>query len=126
MTSRSPTAAKSLYRSLLRAHAKVLPPEMRQLGDAYVKSEFRLHRGVTKSEQLIQFFAEWEQYLSHIRSTAREQAVDSLESDSQKRRGEIEFGRALPSKLELSEEQQDQLKKLKEETTKPGGGGGIM
>jgi hypothetical protein len=31
--------ALSLYKSILRAHSKYLPMEMRQLGDAYVKSE---------------------------------------------------------------------------------------
>lgn len=35
-----------LYRRLLRGHRKHLPPEMRVLGDEYVKSEFRAHRNV--------------------------------------------------------------------------------
>lgn len=35
-----------LYRRLLRGHRKHLPPEMRLLGDEYVKAEFRAHRGV--------------------------------------------------------------------------------
>lgn len=35
-----------LYRRLLRGHRKHLPPEMRLLGDEYIKSEFRAHRGV--------------------------------------------------------------------------------
>lgn len=35
-----------LYRRLLRGHRKHLPPEMRVLGDEYVKAEFRAHRGV--------------------------------------------------------------------------------
>jgi hypothetical protein len=33
--------ALTLYKSILRAHSKYLPMEMRQLGDAYVKSEVR-------------------------------------------------------------------------------------
>ncbi len=41
-------AALSLYRALLRAHAKHLPLDMRQLGDAYVKAEFRRLKAVTK------------------------------------------------------------------------------
>ena len=40
----------SLYRSILRTHSKSLPHEMRSLGDAYVKSEFRLHKNVTNDE----------------------------------------------------------------------------
>lgn len=35
-----------LYRRILRVHRKKLPPEMRLLGDEYVKSEFRAHRNV--------------------------------------------------------------------------------
>ena len=35
-----------LYRRLLRAHRRRLPPSMRILGDQYVKAEFRAHRGV--------------------------------------------------------------------------------
>ena len=31
--------ALSLYKDILRAHDKFLPHEMKQLGDAYVKSE---------------------------------------------------------------------------------------
>ena len=31
--------ALSLYKAVLRAHQRYLPHEMRQLGDAYVKSE---------------------------------------------------------------------------------------
>jgi hypothetical protein len=33
-----------LYRRILRVHRKKLDPEMRILGDSYVKSEFRAHR----------------------------------------------------------------------------------
>jgi hypothetical protein len=35
-----------LYRRILRVHRKKLAPELRVLGDAYVKSEFRAHRNV--------------------------------------------------------------------------------
>jgi len=34
--------ALSLYKNILRAHDKFLPHEMKQLGDAYVKSEVSL------------------------------------------------------------------------------------
>jgi hypothetical protein len=34
-----------LYRRCLRAHRK-LPPEMRALGDLYVKAEFRAHQNI--------------------------------------------------------------------------------
>lgn len=35
-----------LYRRILRVHRRKLEPEMRVLGDSYVKSEFRLHKNV--------------------------------------------------------------------------------
>ena len=33
-----------LYRRLFRTHRKFLEPEMRLLGDEYIKSEFRAHQ----------------------------------------------------------------------------------
>lgn len=49
-----------LYRRLLRAHRR-LPPEMRLLGDNYVKAEFRAHRTVDNPAHLVRclslFFA---------------------------------------------------------------------
>jgi hypothetical protein len=35
-----------LYRRILRVHRRKLDPEMRILGDSYIKSEFRAHRNV--------------------------------------------------------------------------------
>uniref|UniRef100_A0A7S0AQM6 Succinate dehydrogenase assembly factor 3 n=1 Tax=Minutocellus polymorphus TaxID=265543 RepID=A0A7S0AQM6_9STRA len=67
----SRTAALNLYRSILRAHANHLPPNMRGLGDTYVKNEFRLHKATTNTEQLAQFYTEWQKYLDHLQSTAR-------------------------------------------------------
>lgn len=40
--------ALSLYKSILRAHAKYMPLEMRQLGDAYVKAEVRSFVGAVR------------------------------------------------------------------------------
>ena len=42
-----------LYRRLLRAHRKFLDPEMRLLGDEYVKAEFRAHRNVDNPAHLV-------------------------------------------------------------------------
>ncbi|KAJ3560095.1 hypothetical protein NP233_g11058 [Leucocoprinus birnbaumii] len=54
-----------LYRSILRAHRN-LPPEMRSLGDVYVKSEFRLHREVTNPAHIIGFLSQWKIYLEQM------------------------------------------------------------
>jgi hypothetical protein len=94
---------------------------MKELGDSYVKAEFRLHRKVTKPEQLDQFFEEWERYLDHILSTARaKQSIATGSLDDKQSGGSFSFGKDLPIDVELSDEQKDQLQKLKETATKPG------
>ncbi|KAH0498721.1 hypothetical protein TgHK011_005960 [Trichoderma gracile] len=55
-----------LYRRLLRAHRKYLPPDMRVLGDEYVKAEFRAHRKVDNPAHLIGFLTEWQMYAQQI------------------------------------------------------------
>jgi Complex1_LYR-like len=119
MASNGPVAAKSLYRSLLRAHARHLPDEIRQLGDTYVKAEFRLHRNA-KPEQATLFFAEWSKYLNQIRMVARvKEAIESGSLDHSKANPEVySFGKDLPPDLELTDEQKSQLEKLREEATK--------
>jgi len=115
--------ALTLYRSILRAHAKHLPPQMKDLGDAYVKSEFRLHKSVTKQEQLDQFFVAWEEYLDQLLTTARAKealstgTLDIREKETQPSSPFV-FGRDLPGGVELNEEQVQQLEKLREETSK--------
>ena len=42
-----------LYRRLLRAHRQFLPPDMRILGDQYIKSEFRLHKNVENPMHIV-------------------------------------------------------------------------
>ncbi|KAJ9161354.1 hypothetical protein NKR19_g2360 [Coniochaeta hoffmannii] len=59
-----------LYRRLLRAHRKHLPPEMRILGDEYVKAEFRAHRDVDNPVHLVGFLSEWQLYAQKIEGDA--------------------------------------------------------
>ena len=42
-----------LYRRLLRAHRKFLAPEMRILGDKYIKNEFRLHQKIENPMHIV-------------------------------------------------------------------------
>ena len=42
-----------LYRRLLRAHRKHLDPQMRLLGDEYIKSEYRAHRDVENPMHIV-------------------------------------------------------------------------
>ncbi|KAF8071603.1 hypothetical protein FPV67DRAFT_883713 [Lyophyllum atratum] len=54
-----------LFRRLLRAH-RVLPREMRSLGDEYVKAEFRRHKEVTNPVYIIGFLSQWKMYLDEL------------------------------------------------------------
>lgn len=62
-------AARQLYRSVLRVHRYLTAPEMRSLGDAYVRDEFRRHRKGASAAQLERFFGEWRAYVSGLYST---------------------------------------------------------
>lgn len=128
--SSSSRAASTLYRSLLKAHKRHLPLAMKELGDAYVKSEFKLHRTTAKPEQAQRFLAEWENYLQQILQTARAQDVsrtggmdDDVSNDAQSSShasaaAVYTFGKDLPPEVELTEAQLTQLEKLRDETTK--------
>ncbi|AEO65977.1 2b77c6e9-beda-4270-804c-37a7fa3487a1 [Thermothielavioides terrestris] len=96
-----------LYRRLLRAHRKHLSPEMRLLGDAYVKAQFREHRGIENPVHVIGFLTEWQLY------------AEKLESNSW-------VGEKLdPAKIEkMSDEQLGQLYELMKAIQKRGTEGG--
>ena len=122
-------SALSLYRSILRAHKKYLPQKMKELGDTYVKSEFRLHKGA-KPEQARQFLDAWESYLSETVSAGRAREAASIGSlDATKKiHGEsaveprlFQFGADLPADVDLSEDRAAQLLKLKSEIEKANG-----
>lgn len=54
-----------LYTRILRSH-RSLPIEMRSLGDAYVKDEFRKHRDVENPLQIVGFLTQWKLYLEGL------------------------------------------------------------
>ena len=99
--------AATLYRALLRAHKTILPNEMRQLGDAYVKAEFHRHK-TAKPEHVVGFYDEWEKYLQQLHRQAEQQALVKG------------FGKELPADVSISQEQEVQLRKLRQETEKSG------
>ncbi|OJI98629.1 hypothetical protein ASPVEDRAFT_38130, partial [Aspergillus versicolor CBS 583.65] len=55
-----------LYRRILRVHRKKLDPEMRILGDSYLKSEFRAHRRTENPLHIIGFLTEWQLYAQKL------------------------------------------------------------
>ena len=121
MATKGRETALALYRGILQAHKRHLPAEMRALGDAYVKSEFKLHKSVSNTAQLDEFFVAWDQYLDQLLQTARRKESVSaglLDGSQMAPKG---FGQSLPPDIELSDEQKGQLEKLKEETGKPTG-----
>jgi hypothetical protein len=59
-----------LYRRLLRGHRKFLPADMRSLGDAYVKDEFRRHQKVDQPLQIVGFISQWVAYLNELEQGA--------------------------------------------------------
>jgi hypothetical protein len=49
-----------LYRRLLRAHRKYLPPAARLIGDDYVKAEFRRTKDTENPVHIIGFLSQWQ------------------------------------------------------------------
>jgi len=98
---------------------------MRQLGDAYVKSEFRLHKNVTNQGQIALFLKEWRGYLVNIEASGRTREARSVgiiegQVGAKKPRSTTlhEFGVDMPSDVDLSEDQRMQLQKMKLEAQK--------
>lgn len=93
------TLSLRLYKSILSSH-RILPGEMRFIGDAYVREEFKLHKNA-KPEHLRPFFEEWINYL---------QLMQSMDATS--------IGKDLPAEevAALSEEQRGKLVTMFNET----------
>lgn len=95
---------KILYRQILRLH-RLLPSELKVLGDNYVKTEFKLHRQIKDLSLLETFYKEWSIYSENI----LEQVSHDFKTNSAEK--------SLGSKLELkrlSEFNDDQLYNLME------------
>jgi Complex1_LYR-like len=116
----------ALYRTILRAHKRHLPPDMQTLGNAYVQSEFRAHRTATPS-QATAFVQAWQQYYQDLMQRVQERErkerganIMSVQGISAHHDAEakVSFGADMPPDFALSEEQQRQLEKLREEATK--------
>jgi hypothetical protein len=77
------TPPLQLYRQILRAHRKHLPPQFRILGDGYVKAEFRRHKDVDNPLYIVGFIQQWQDYLSHILAAAPSHHHQQQQSQSQ-------------------------------------------
>ncbi|SCV02956.1 LANO_0G01266g1_1 [Lachancea nothofagi CBS 11611] len=67
-----------LYRRILRVHQN-LPAPQRELGDQYVKNEFKLHKGTTNPLHIVGFLASWQDYLHVITQGQWHEATLSAE-----------------------------------------------
>lgn len=106
--------ALSLYQAILRAHRLVLDPIMRDMGDTYVRDEFKRHK--TATPQFLQpFFEQWLQYLADLKQMSQQQ-----QGDAQGQQQQVRIGRDLtPSEQQaLSDEQSKQLSELQRESQK--------
>jgi len=109
-------AALSLYRSIIKYHARHLPTQMRSLGDAYVRSEFKAHKAVTNTEQLDQFFTAWNNYIIDMQSRTMINHSTNNVADIVEGRG-VKFGSDISPNIELTDEQKLQLEKLRAEAS---------
>ncbi|ODQ78149.1 hypothetical protein BABINDRAFT_162822 [Babjeviella inositovora NRRL Y-12698] len=54
-----------LYRAILRSHRK-LPQLHRDLGDQYVKAEFKAHKSIDNPLHIVGFLTSWQDYLTMV------------------------------------------------------------
>ncbi|MBW04445.1 Succinate dehydrogenase assembly factor 3, mitochondrial, partial [Eschrichtius robustus] len=69
MSVRHVSRVRALYRRILLLH-RVLPPDLKALGDQYVKDEFRRHKTVG-SDEAERFLQEWEATQSRSNTTSQ-------------------------------------------------------
>ncbi|XP_055253563.1 succinate dehydrogenase assembly factor 3, mitochondrial-like [Moschus berezovskii] len=102
---------RASYRRILLLH-RVLPPDLKDLGDQYVKDEFRSHK-TTGSKEAERFLQEWEAYAAVLRQQAHENRQNPTEKAC--------FGISLPEEKhnDFRDEQTGQLQELMQEATKP-------
>ncbi|SCU96505.1 LADA_0H01288g1_1 [Lachancea dasiensis] len=67
-----------LYRRILREHQN-LPGPQRELGDQYVKNEFKLHKDTSNPLHIVGFLASWQDYLHVITQGQWHEATLSAE-----------------------------------------------
>ena len=57
-----------LYRDILKEHRRKLPPQLRLLGDNFVRHEFKQHKSA-KPEHLSKFYKGWTDYLAMMKKS---------------------------------------------------------
>lgn len=109
-----------LYRQILRAHYQQLPTPMRVLGDGYAREEFRRHlEGKTTEAQWIEFGAQWGKYLAQIAPPRGKESSPAGEGATA-RGPNISGSLDAETVASMSEEQREQLRRLKAEAQRFG------
>ena len=65
----------------MKLHLRKMPEELRNLGDLYIKQEFRLHLDTATEDQMNKFTVAWEQYklqLEGMKMQTRREVRDSI------------------------------------------------
>ncbi|XP_008853437.1 succinate dehydrogenase assembly factor 3, mitochondrial isoform X2 [Nannospalax galili] len=111
MSGRHVLRVRALYRRILQLH-RVLPPDLKALGDQYVKDEFRRHKTVGSGEAQ-RFLQEWEAYAAVLWQQDKDNRQHSTEKAC--------FGISLSEEKlnDFRDEQIGQLQELMQEATKP-------
>eukprot|EP01091_Cochliopodium_minus_P021114 TRINITY_DN9528_c0_g1_i1.p1 TRINITY_DN9528_c0_g1~~TRINITY_DN9528_c0_g1_i1.p1 ORF type:complete len:102 (-),score=24.68 TRINITY_DN9528_c0_g1_i1:115-420(-) len=60
--------SKTIYRRILKLHKSKLPPQFKELGDNFVRNEFKLHLKVNDEKVLNEFKHQWILYINQIES----------------------------------------------------------
>ena len=80
-------------RAILKEHRSRLPPDLRRLGDAYVRNEFQQHKKAGP-DFLDIFFKSWDNYLATIRSQEKVKgenlASDEIQSLNEKQKQRLQ------------------------------------
>mmetsp|Transcript_17459 Transcript_17459/g.59696 ORF Transcript_17459/g.59696 Transcript_17459/m.59696 type:complete len:121 (-) Transcript_17459:355-717(-) len=110
-------AALAVLRGALRAHREKLPPPMRALGDQYITSEFRAmaarqRAGTATEAQWREFLLQWREYTGTLSGGG---------GGSPAQGGPAVSGELGLEELEaMTDEQRQQLFRLREEARKAG------
>jgi hypothetical protein len=117
-----------LYRSIVRAHAR-LPEPMRALGSSYARDEFRRHidADTTTAAQWTEFASQWRKYVRAIAPPAASSSSDAggahVEMDGVYPRGVDAGGELSEDAIEaMTDEQRAKLAELRREAMAFGAG----
>lgn len=100
---------RALYKRLLRLHRR-LPGDLRDLGDQYVKDEFRKSKAAGAAETA-RFMEEWQAYADVLQIQIKEREITQ----------KVRYGANLTTNelQRFNEDQIGQLYELMQEATKP-------